>query len=104
MSRVRRFSLDRVFQELEWCAERQIAIASIADANFGMLKRDVEITKKIAELKHNHGFPLSVSTNYAKNTVKYLREIIEILAEAEILAEGGITRHVVLVDADGVSR
>jgi radical SAM superfamily enzyme YgiQ (UPF0313 family) len=88
LSKVRRFDLDRVFKELEWSASHKIEGASIADANFGMLERDVDITEKIAELKRTFGFPRSVAINYAKNQVRYLRDIIEIMASVNILSEG----------------
>ncbi len=91
LSRVRRFDLDRVFKELEWCAQRQIQTASFADANFGMLERDVDIARKIADMKRTYGYPRTVATNYAKNKVKHLRHIIEILAEVNILTEGVIS-------------
>lgn len=91
LSKVRKFDLERVYKELEWSAVHQIEGASIADANFGMLRRDVEITEKIADLKRAHGFPRSVAINYAKNQVKYLRQIIEIMADVDILAEGVVS-------------
>lgn len=91
LSKVRRFDLDRVFAELEWSARHQIEDASIADANFGMLERDVAVTEKIAELKREHGYPRSVGINYAKNQVKYLRDIIRIMADVEILTEGKVS-------------
>jgi radical SAM superfamily enzyme YgiQ (UPF0313 family) len=91
LSRIRKFSLDRVFAELEWSAAHKIEIASIADANFGIMERDVEIAQKIADLKREYGFPRTVATNYAKNTVKYLRKIIEIFADVEILTEGVVS-------------
>jgi radical SAM superfamily enzyme YgiQ (UPF0313 family) len=91
LSKVRKFDLDRVYKELEWSARNQIEDASIGDANFGMLERDVAITEKIAELKRAYGFPRSVAINYAKNQVAYLRQIIEIMASVEILAEGVVS-------------
>ncbi|MFK7977162.1 MAG: radical SAM protein [Halioglobus sp.] len=91
LSKVRRFDLDRVFAELEWSARHQIEDASIADANFGMLERDVAVTEKIAALKREHGYPRSVGINYAKNQVKYLRDIIRIMADVEILTEGKVS-------------
>jgi radical SAM superfamily enzyme YgiQ (UPF0313 family) len=91
LSRIRKFSLDRVFAELEWSAQHQIDIASIADANFGIFERDVEIAQKIADLKRQYGYPQTVAVNYAKNTVKHLRHIIEILADVEILTEGVVS-------------
>jgi len=91
LSRVRKFDIERVYKELEWSAKHQIEDASIADANFGMLERDVAITEKIAELKRTYGFPRSVAINYAKNQVKYLRQIINIMASVDILAEGVVS-------------
>ncbi|MDE0929661.1 MAG: radical SAM protein [Halioglobus sp.] len=88
LSKVRRFDLDRVYAELEWSAKNQIEDASIADANFGMLERDVDIALKIADLRKTYGFPRSVPINYAKNQVRYLRQIIEIFAKVNILTEG----------------
>ena len=91
LSRVRRFDIDRVFAEIEWCAKNKIQTASFADANFGMLERDVSIAEKIAEMKRTYGYPKTVATNYAKNNVKHLRKIIEILADVEILTEGVVS-------------
>jgi hypothetical protein len=87
LSRVRKFDLERVFGELEWCAIHGFRIA-IADANFGIFERDVEIAERIAQLKATYGYPRSVGNNYAKNTVKHLSRIIEIFTEAGIVAEG----------------
>jgi len=91
LSKVRKFDLERVFAELEWSAKHNIEDASIADANFGMLERDVAITQKIADLRQVYGYPNTVGINYAKNQVKYLRDIIRIMAEAGILTEGKIS-------------
>jgi len=91
LTKVRRFDLDRVFKELEWSATHQIKNASFADANFGMLERDVEITEKIVELKKIHGFPRSVAINYAKNKVQHLRQIIELMSNAGLFAEGVVS-------------
>lgn len=91
LSKVRRFDLDRVLKELEWSALNTIEGASIADANFGMLERDVAIAEKIASLKRTHGYPRTVAVNYAKNQVKHLLQIIRILADAQILAEGVVS-------------
>ncbi len=84
---MRKFDLDRVFAELEWCAANGFKIA-IADANFGIFERDVAIAERIAELKADHGHPRFVGNNYAKNTVKHLSKIIDIFTQAGIVAEG----------------
>ena len=88
LSRVRKFDLDRIFAELEWCARHNLDTVGIADANFGIFERDVAIAEKIAELKAIYGYPKFVGNNYAKNTVKHLSKIIEIFTRAGIVAEG----------------
>ncbi len=88
LSRVRKFDLDRIFAELEWCAVHNFETVGIADANFGIFERDVEIAQKIADLKATYGYPRFIGNNYAKNTVKHLSSIIEIFTEAGIVAEG----------------
>jgi radical SAM superfamily enzyme YgiQ (UPF0313 family) len=88
LSRIRKFDLDRIFTELEWCAEHQVLTVGIADANFGVFERDVQIAERIAELKATFGYPKNIGNNYAKNTVKHLSKIIEIFTEAGIVAEG----------------
>jgi radical SAM superfamily enzyme YgiQ (UPF0313 family) len=91
LSKIRLFSLDRVFAELEWSASRHIEVCALADANFGIIDRDVLIAEKIAELKRRYGYPMILATNYAKNTVKHLRKIIEILADVKVLTEGVVS-------------
>jgi radical SAM superfamily enzyme YgiQ (UPF0313 family) len=88
LSRVRKFDMDRLFAELEWCAKHNFDTVGIADANFGIFERDVAIAEKIAELKATYGYPRFVGNNYAKNTVKHLSRIIEVFTEAGIVAEG----------------
>src|SRR4029079_11389558 len=62
-----------------------------ADANFGIFARDVEIARKIVELKKQYGYPKTWESSYAKNTVKHLREIIEILSEGGVLSTGTLS-------------
>jgi hypothetical protein len=88
LSRIRKFDLARVFAELEWCAQRRIPRIFLADANFGIMERDVEIAEKVAELKATYGYPTLFSTNYAKNTTKHLRQIVGVLSDAGILNQG----------------
>ncbi len=88
LSRVRKFDLDRIFAELEWCAVNNFETVGIADANFGIFERDVEIAEHIAALKATYGYPKFIGNNYAKNTVKHLSSIIEIFTDAGIVAEG----------------
>jgi hypothetical protein len=83
--------MERVFAELEWASKAKVASVSIADANFGIFSRDVDIARKAAELKNASGYPRSFGGNYAKNTVTHLREIIDVLAEGKILTLGTLS-------------
>ena len=91
LSKIRLFSLERVFAELEWSASHRIEVCALADANFGIIERDVLIAEKIAELKRQYGYPRILATNYAKNTVTHLRRIIEVLADVKVLTEGVVS-------------
>jgi radical SAM superfamily enzyme YgiQ (UPF0313 family) len=89
-SRIRKFALDRVLAELEWCASHRIAGIMAADANFGVFERDVEIAEKVAELKQRYGFPNGFSVSAAKNTTKHTKRVIEILVGAGVMSKGSI--------------
>ena len=74
-SKVKKFNLGRVKEELEWVEQNPIVFITNADANFGMYKeRDLEIAKM---LKHanEHGMLESVALTYAKNSNNAVFEI-----------------------------
>jgi radical SAM superfamily enzyme YgiQ (UPF0313 family) len=87
LSRIRKFDMDRVKAELEWFSRNQLLFVSLCDANFGILERDVEIAEHIAELKLKYGFPKTAALNYAKNTMKHLRPIIDTFASVGLNIE-----------------
>lgn len=97
-SRLRKFSIDRVFAELDWCAENHVEVIGLADSNFGIWERDVDITERVATLRKAHGYPIQFGVSYAKNTVKHLRKIVDLLVDAEILAVGQLSLQT--LDAD----
>ncbi|MBN1946442.1 MAG: hypothetical protein JW797_12255 [Bradymonadales bacterium] len=86
--RVRTFPLDRVRAELEWVADHQILSLFMADSNFGLLERDVEIAQLICQVKRERSWPRLVMVEYAKRPVERLARIAEIFAASE-LAHGG---------------
>ena len=91
LSRIRKFSLERVFAEAEWCATHQIDGYGLADANFGIFDRDVAITERVVELKAEYGYPTAFGANYAKNTVRHLEKIIRAVVDAGILTHGTLS-------------
>ncbi|MBI2705690.1 MAG: B12-binding domain-containing radical SAM protein [Actinobacteria bacterium] len=91
LSRIRKFSLDRVFEEMEWCAKNGVFSIGLADANFGIWERDVEIAERVVQLNAQYGYPKVFGANYAKNTTKHLKKIIELLVDGGVLTQGALS-------------
>lgn len=67
MSKVRRFGMERVTTELDWLGRNGVSVLFLADANFGMLARDVELAERVADSFRQYGAPTTLSYNNAKN-------------------------------------
>ncbi|PCI32775.1 MAG: hypothetical protein COB54_06675 [Alphaproteobacteria bacterium] len=79
---VRRFELDVALEEIAYVGARTTARNWIfCDANFGILKRDVEIAHAIRKNKDTYGYPTSCHIWLAKNTTDRNLEIAEILQD-----------------------
>jgi radical SAM superfamily enzyme YgiQ (UPF0313 family) len=87
-SRIRKFDLQRVYDEIEWCAKAQMQTIGPADSNFGIFERDVPIAEFVAQMKETYGYPRIFGVSYAKNTVKHLQHIIQTIAGAGIVVQG----------------
>jgi len=83
-SRIRKFDLQRVLDEIEWGARNRAETLFIVDANFGIFARDVEITQKIVDCYTTYGYPRSLSNCFAKNTTKYTSQICTLLWNAGV--------------------
>ncbi len=89
--KVRKFDLDRVKQEIEWIGRRKIPVLWIADANFGMYDRDIELAQFIVATRQRLGYPREVVVNYTKNTNRRLIEIIRAFSAGGIISQGIIS-------------
>ena len=89
--KVRKFDLDRVNREIDWIGRNRVRVIWIADANFGMYDRDIELSKFIVETKEKYGFPQEVVVNYTKNTTRKLFEIIKAFSSGGIVSQGIIS-------------
>jgi radical SAM superfamily enzyme YgiQ (UPF0313 family) len=89
--KIRRFDLERIKAEIDWIGRRGVRVLWIADANFGIFKRDIEIAQHIADTKARHGYPREVVVNYPKNATDKIAEIVRILVDAEITGQGIIS-------------
>ena len=53
LSRIRKFDLERVTAEIRWAAERRMFSLMVTDANFGIMSRDVETARRIADIRRD---------------------------------------------------
>jgi Fe-S oxidoreductase len=89
--KVRKFDLQRVKDEIDWIAANQIRVLWIADANYGLYDRDIELAQYIVESKQKTGYPEEVVVNYTKNSTWRLVEIIKIFNQGGIISQGIIS-------------
>lgn len=68
MNKVRRFSMPRLFNEIEYFSSKKIENIYICDANFGMLPRDVDIADKLAKTKQKSRYPSQIRGSFAKHS------------------------------------
>ena len=88
LSRLRRFDLERVKQEMEWAAKRGMQNICFADANFGMLDRDIEIAEHAGSLRSKYGLPSGFHVNYAKSRPENLARLVHVLTKADLITAG----------------
>jgi radical SAM superfamily enzyme YgiQ (UPF0313 family) len=90
LSRKYRFhGIERVKQELEWCAWNKIRYVFNADSNFGMHRRDEEIAEILVDIKSKYGYPEKFRTCFGKNADDRIYEIAKKFHGASL--EKGIT-------------
>lgn len=82
-------SLERVFSEIDWIAEKKIKYVFNADSNFGMHRRDIDIAQKLVSTKINTGYPEKFRTCWGKNTSEQIFKIASLLNLHDL--EKGIT-------------
>lgn len=85
LSKVRQRPLDIVYQEMDYVAEKSAKQVDwiFCDANFGILKRDVEIAKKIRQIMDRYGHPINVTLWHSKNTGQRNIEIAKLIKDSD---------------------
>lgn len=82
LAKVRKFSDDRILAEYEWAAKHSVEMLYNADANYGMFERDVELTRRMVEVKRRTGYPQKFRAAYAKNSGERVFQISKMLNDA----------------------
>ena len=79
-SKVKCFSEQRVFSDIDWISKNKISFVFLSDANFGILvERDMRITKYLRKVQNLTGYLNKVYVTWAKSFKK--KETLEIIKE-----------------------
>jgi radical SAM superfamily enzyme YgiQ (UPF0313 family) len=81
-AKVSQFDLGRLYREVDWFAEKRIEFIFTCDANYGILPRDYDITKYVAETKQRIGYPRALSVQNTKNATERAYNVQKLLSDA----------------------
>jgi radical SAM superfamily enzyme YgiQ (UPF0313 family) len=81
-AKVSQFDLERLLREVDWFADKKIEFIFCCDANYGMLKRDYDITKYVAGIKKKLGYPKALSVQNTKNGTERAYKVQKLLSDA----------------------
>lgn len=65
-SKVRSFPEERIKKDIEWFVDNKIEFLTCADANFGILERDLKICDWLIESKEKYGYPSKIQFCFTK--------------------------------------
>lgn len=84
-SKIKKFDLNRVLEELEWIGQRNCGFVFVTDGNFGIFPdRDSQIVDKLIEVNSKYGYPTSFNITWAKNQNKQVVAMAKKLAESDL--------------------
>jgi len=97
-NKVNQFGIERIKAEVQWFARNKIDFIFCCDANFGILKRDLQIAEYVADVKQKMGYPKALSVQNTKNATE------RAYATQKMLSDSGLNKGVTLsmqsIDAD----
>lgn len=82
---ISKLPLEIIYSDWNWIGEHKIGYVFLCNANFGILKRDVQIAEMFAELRAKYGYPESMNTQNAKNPKPHTIKALKILDKAGLL-------------------
>lgn len=89
-AKVTKFEVDRLYREIDWFSKNKVEFLFCCDANFGMLKRDVDISQYMVDVSQQSGYPQAFSVQNTKNATERAYET------QKILSDGGLNKGVTL--------
>ena len=84
-TKMRKWTDERLFKEIEWFADNKIPYIDCCDANFGIYQaRDKQLAVKLKEEKLKKGYPQTFRTNWAKFASEKIIPTVKELQAADL--------------------
>lgn len=84
-NKIKKFNLERVFDELEWIGKHHCDFMALTDANFGIFPdRDMKIAQKLIDTRLQYDNPKAYTISWAKNQKQDVVNIVK-----KLINEGG---------------
>lgn len=74
-NKAKQFDISRVYKEIDWMSKNKIEYVSVADSNWGIFERDLDISKYVIYNKLTHGYPKHWDVSFAKNNYERVFQI-----------------------------
>jgi radical SAM superfamily enzyme YgiQ (UPF0313 family) len=90
-TKVHNFSIERMREEIQYIARRirsaspNMGTLRIADSNYGMFERDIEISGYIGEMQREYGWPTFIDATTGKNRPERIIKSLEQVSGALVL-------------------
>lgn len=94
LAKIGKWGLERLKAEVDWFAAKKIFYVFNADANFGILPRDLEIAEYFVEVKKRTEYPSKFSVQNTKSTTRDAME--KSWRVQKVLSDGGLNQGVVV--------
>jgi putative methyltransferase len=85
INKVRTHDTGKVFREIEAIARYRIEEIYLADANFGLLDRDLDIARAFVDAKKRYGYPKGLRINFSNKLGSRILDISKLLYENDML-------------------
>ena len=90
-NKIAKFDMPRIEAEIDWMAERKIEYIGVCDSNWGMLKRDLDITAYVIKKKKETGYPKFWDVTWAKANSENIYKIAKMDKEEGTRLFKGVT-------------
>jgi intein/homing endonuclease len=94
--KISKFDENRLYREIDWFASHKMEFIFCCDANYGILVRDIDITKYVVNSKIKTGYPMALSVQNTKNATDRSYEVQKLLASVGL--NKGVTLSVQSMD------